>query len=197
MFHLTALSSTPVSSKEYEHAWLVLFLVVVVIALVFAILIWVLINYSKKVAAGEQLRLAAPAICEWRFSPDEWNAYVAESTFIKDAKGAGEIKVTVYDIWIKDESGTRRQSLNAKFRVTACRIDSDGIKIRRRSVHESQKSSASYKMYDFHIPIPTGKEDDAARVVAELEKYMADHSEVVAAVTPPDVLTGLMGEVDF
>jgi hypothetical protein len=170
--------------------------VIVFIGLVFAFLLWRLIRYGNNVAAAQKIRAAAVAICVWNFSPDEWLDYAAGAEFIKDPKGPGEIKITIYDIWIKDDGGTRTRSLNAKRLVTDCRVDSRGIKVRRRSVNII-RTTPVYEVRDLYIPVPSGKEGDAAKVVDRLKAFIAEHSDKVAWVTPPDVLNGLMGEVDF
>ncbi len=81
--------------------------------------------------------------------------------------------------------------------VTDCRVDSRGIKIRRRWVVDTQESSATYHVVDLHIPVPPGKADDAAKIVDTLKTFIADHSHLVARVIPPDAIYSLMGEIDF
>ena len=184
--------------KEYEHAWLVLFGVLFAIGLIFVFLFWRIIKYGRKIVDAKQIRVAAESICVWNFSPEEWLEYAAAASFVNEPKGSGEIKITVYDIWIKDENGTRSQSLNSSRLVTDCRVDAKGIKVRRRSMSQYSPTNAPvYKVSDLYIPVPRGKEVDAAKIVDELKAFIARHSDKVAEVTPPDVITGLLGEVDF
>lgn len=180
---------------DKPSGWVILIAVVIVLVMLFNV--FTALRNAKKSAEADEYRVEETPICVWKFSEAEWKEYSKNFLNYENPKGSAEIRFTKFDIWITDGNGTLRQQLNAgSLALTDCRIEEKGIKIRIRSV-KYPRHSPHYKVATFHFLIPEEKAADAVKIVAAWKKSVADNADVIAEVTPPDVLTGLFGENDF
>lgn len=138
-------------------------------------------------------------ICTWEYPEAEWLDYAKRYDLAKVPKGIARVKITPVDIWIKDDGWDRRNELDAmRTCVTGCKIENSIFSIRARSwAMRSKSSHVTYTKLDLHLPIPAGKEADAAKALAVFTGIIASKSEQIARVTPDNGSVGLFGDMDI
>lgn len=177
--------------------WYVLAIGLFIFVWIFAVVVWKIISASRQNTELHRLQANAIPICVWTFSEMEWIEYSKNFVNYKNPRGNAEIRFTEIEFCLTDANRAIRQILfAANFALTDCLITKKGIKARLRS-YKQMRSSRMYKSNDIYFPIPHGKDADAAKIVDAWKKAIAEHSDMVAEVTPTDNLTGLFGETDF
>ena len=186
------------SDIQIKNPGLVLLIGLSIFGVLIALIIYNIRNLSRN-AEEDTYRKTEPPICVWKFSEADWKEYSSKFLNYKNPSGSGEIRFTVFDIWVTDANGTRRQRLNAGkfYALTDCRMTENGIKIRIRSVNYRGRNAPHFKVLTFKFLVPDDKRADGVKIVDAWKQFMADNSDVIDEVTPNDKLTGLFGENDF
>ena len=123
-------------------------------------------------------------LCSWEYSAAEWADYAKRFDLAKVPKGSAMVKITAVDVWITDAGRVRRNELDGDRKcVVDCEITAGLLKIYVTSwAIQVNDVNRTYTHLNLELPIPRGKEADAARALDYFKANMIKQAEKVAWV---------------
>ena len=165
-------------------------------------LIWAL--YQRKNGMRDIL-LGKDVLARWTYSPEEWRTLAAgEFEWVRHVETPGQIYISPYAILIyngRDRFFADLQSNGALVTKAVVRGTNPPVfKLRTRwkqTVYSNSGKKVNYFSNDFHVPVPSGREEEAARLVEYFDAQAEKNADAIQDVMPEEGGLSILGKEPF